>query len=95
MQAELVLGETIEINFRHTSLIAQEFHTFQAGLVKQYGRPLPLTFNVQKEMFLTAYYPDTDTVLYTVSEGNVIARIRAPRHIRIIAAETLAGRRLL
>ena len=95
MQAELVLGETIEINFRHTSLIAQEFHTFQAGLVKQYGRPLPLTFNVQKEMFLTAYYPDTDTVLYTVSEGNVIAGIRAPRHIRIIAAETLAGRRLL
>jgi hypothetical protein len=94
MQAELMLGKTIEINFRHASLIAQEFHTFQAGLVKQYGRPLPFTFNAQKEMFLEAYYPDTDTVLYTVSGGNVIAGIREPRHIRIIAAETLAGRRL-
>lgn len=34
------------------------------------------------------------TVLYTVFEDNVIAGIREPSHIRIIAAETLAGRRL-
>jgi hypothetical protein len=94
IQAEWVPGKTVEINFQHNLLLAQEFQVFQAELVKQHGRPLPFTFNEQKEMFLEAYYPDTDTVLYTVSEGNAIAGVRDPSHIRIVSAETLAGRRL-
>jgi len=94
MQAELTLGKTVEISFQHNPMLAQEFQAFQAELMRQHGRPLPFTFNEQKEMFLTAYYPDTDTVLYTVSEDYVIAGIREPSRIRIVAAETLAGRRL-
>jgi len=96
IQAELHLGNTVEINFQRNPTLANEFREFQEALRIRLGRPLSLNFNEQKEMFLCERYPNINSVYYfNVKWQCLTVAVRDTNRIKILAANTLTGRSLI
>jgi hypothetical protein len=95
IRAELHLGATLDISFRHNPEVKRQFQEFQTRLKWQAEAPYILTFNEEKEKFLLEHYPNITAVLYFNKRTGVwYVAMRDPKRIRIISMATLTEKEI-
>lgn len=95
IRAELHLGKTLDIAFRHNPKIKRQFQQWQEVFKRQSETSYVLTFNEEKELFLREHYPHINAVLYFNERTDVwYVAMRDPERIRIVSMTTLTEKEI-